>query len=216
MAEIFQEVDEDVRRERYEKLWKKYGSYLIGAVLGIILATVAGVGWQKYQTSQREAEGKRFAAALALAREGRSAEAANAFMALAADAGAGYRVLARLQAAAALRAAGDVDGAVVAYDAVAADSGAGQALRDLAVLLAVQNLMDRAAPAELERRLEPLLAEGNSWRFSARELAALVALKSGDVTRAREGFAALADDPAAPAGVRARAAEMLAASGTAG
>ena len=215
MAEIFQEVDEDVRKERYEKLWRKYGNYAVGAALGIVLGTVAVVGWRQYQTSQREAEGTRFEAALVLARDGRSAEAANAFMALAADAGAGYRTLARFQAAAALRAAGDVDGSVAAYDVLAADSGASDDLRDLAALLAVQNLIDRIEGAELERRLEPLMADDNPWRYSARELAALSALSSGDVARAREGFTALADDATAPAGLRARAAEMLAAGGAA-
>lgn len=213
MADIFREVDEDVRRERYEKLWKTYRTYIVGVVLGIVLATAAGVGWKQYQTSKRDAEGERFAAALALAREGQSAEAANAFSHLAGYAGAGYRVLARFQAAAALTAIGDVGGAVATYDRIAADGGASATLRDLARLLAVQILLDETEAAELDRRLEPLLVDGNPWRYSARELAALVALKSGSVAKAREGFKGLADDVSAPPGVRGRAAEMLAAFG---
>jgi len=216
VAEIFHEVDEDVRRERYEKLWKAYGKYLVGAVVAIVVATVAVVGWRQYQLSQREAEGERFAAALALAAEGRSTEAATAFAELAGDAGAGYRLLARFQAAAALKASGASDRAVAIYDRIAADGGGGEVLRDLAALLAVQTLFDQAPAAELERRLAPLLGADNPWRYSARELAALVALKSGDRAAAREGFAALADDAAAPAGLRARAAEMLAALGGTG
>lgn len=213
MAEIFHEVDEDVRRERYGKLWKTYGKYVAGAIVGIVVATVAVVGWRQYQQSQREVEGQRFAAALALAVEGRSADAANAFTELAGDAGGGYGVLARFQAAAALKAAGASDRAVAVYDQIAANGGGGEVLADLASLLAVQTLLDRASASELEQRLEPLLGDDNPWRYSARELAALVALKAGDRDAAREGFAALADDAAAPAGLRARAAEMLAALG---
>ncbi len=216
MAEIFHEVDEDVRRERYQKLWKAYGKYIVGAVLGIMVATVAVVGWRQYQIGQREAEGERFAAALALSAEGRSAEAANAFAELAGEAGRGYRVLARFQAAAALKASGAADRAVAIYDQIAAEGGAGATLRDLAALLAVQTLFDQASAPELELRLERLLGDDNPWRYSARELAALVALKSGNTAAAREGFAALADDVSAPAGLRARATEMLAAIGGTG
>jgi hypothetical protein len=213
VAEIFREVDEDVRRARYEKLWKAYGKYIVGAAVGIVVATVAVVGWRQYQLGQREAEGERFAAALALAAEGRSADAANAFTELAGEAGRGYRVLARFQAAAALKDSGAADRAVAIYDQIAAEGGAGATLRDLAALLAVQTLFDQASASELEQRLERLLGDDNPWRYSARELAALVALKSGDTSAAREGFAALADDAGAPAGLRARATEMLAAIG---
>ena len=68
-------------------------------------------------------------------------------------------------------------------------------------------------PAESQARLEPLLADDNPFRFSARELSALVALHAGDKTKARELFKALSEDQAAPSGVRDRAQEMLLAVG---
>ena len=37
MANIFNEVDEDIRKERYKKLWSSYGKYLIGLIISIIL-----------------------------------------------------------------------------------------------------------------------------------------------------------------------------------
>ena len=37
MTNIFNEVDEDIRKERYKSLWGKYGKYLIGLVLSIIV-----------------------------------------------------------------------------------------------------------------------------------------------------------------------------------
>ncbi|MDC3144122.1 hypothetical protein OA527_03790 [Pelagibacteraceae bacterium] len=37
MANIFNEVDEDIRKERYKKLWSTYGKYLIGLIISIIL-----------------------------------------------------------------------------------------------------------------------------------------------------------------------------------
>ena len=37
MANIFNEVDEDIRKERYQSLWNKYGKYVISLIVLIIL-----------------------------------------------------------------------------------------------------------------------------------------------------------------------------------
>ena len=213
MAEIFREVDEDVRKERYLKLWKAYGAYAIAFALVIAVAVAGGVGWDRYRQSEREADGLRFAQALQLAQEGRHTEAAAAFAELSGGASAGYRTLSQFQEASALARVGDSAAAVAVYDGIAGDAGAEDALRDLAGLLAVMQLLDNAAADELDLRLEPLVREDGVWRYSARELSGLVAQKRGEVAQARDIFAALAADPGAPTGVRSRAAEMFAALG---
>jgi hypothetical protein len=92
-----------------------------------------------------------------------------------------------------------------------ADSGTPSALRDLAKLLKVMRLVESGDPAALTADLAPLMAPENPWRFSATELTALLALKSGDQKHAADLFTKLADDQAAPSSLRARAAEMAAA-----
>ena len=37
MANIFNEVEEDIRKERYQNLWKKFGKYLVGLLLSVVL-----------------------------------------------------------------------------------------------------------------------------------------------------------------------------------
>ena len=112
MADIFQEVDEDLRRDKHEELWAKYGKYVIAVALAIVLATAANVGWREYSKSQRLADGERFAAAKALVGEGREAEAVAAFATLAADAGGGYAVIAKFEQATAQARSGDIAAAV--------------------------------------------------------------------------------------------------------
>jgi len=213
MTDIFREVDEDVRKERYLKLWKAYGAYAVGVAVVIAVAVAGGVGWDKYRQSEREADGVRFGEALQLARDGHDADAAAAFAELGGDASGGYRMLSRFQEAAALVRGGDSAAAVAVYDGIADDGGVESALRELASLLAVMQLVDTAGPDELASRLARLLNEDGVWRYSAREFAGLVAQKRGEVAKARETFAELAADPNAPSGVRARAAEMFAALG---
>ncbi len=216
MSEIFREVDEDVRKDQALKVWSTYGRYVIGAVVGVILATAGVQYWIYYTTGQREADGEKFIAALNLARAGRPGAAAEQFDALAKDAGAGITTMARLQRAAALVEAGDTLAAVSLYDQISEDGGAHEMLRDLARLLAAQNMIQTQPRAVVDGRLTPLMTPNNPWRFSATELSGLAALRAGDVPGAREAFKLLSDDQATPQGIRSRAAELLAALGDEG
>lgn len=212
MADAFHEVDEELRREQYEKLWKKYGKYVISCAVVVVLGTGASVGWKEYSAAARQSESARFEAAVRLIASDEEAQGAAALGALADDAGAGYRMLARLRQAAALRRVGDHGAALSVYDRLAADGGVDGHLRDLARLLAAQTQLELgAADDEVAARLDPLLTGGNPWRHSAREVRGALALRQGDLDTARREFAALTDDAGAPPGIRARAAEVLAA-----
>jgi len=82
------------------------------------------------------------------------------------------------------------------------------------VVLAVMLLIDNGAADDLKQRLAPLLADGSPWRYSALEMQAILIHREGDTAGARAAFKALSDDAAAPAGMRNRAAQMLAALGS--
>ena len=212
MSDIFQEVDEDLRRENYAKLWARYGKYVIALAVLLVVA-VAGVGqWRSYRLHQREAEGGRYAGALELARQGKDKDAADAFAVIARQTSGGHAVLARLEEGAAKARAGDVEGGVAAFDALAADAAADPIYRDVATLLAAQyGLKQNADPKAIIAKLAPLTAADNPWHPTALELTALAQLQAGDKASARASYQHLADDLSAPAGLRARAAEMIAA-----
>lgn len=213
MTDVFREVDEDLRSEQYQKLWKRYGRLVIGAAVAIVAVTAVWQAWTGWQRSKNEAAGQQFIGAMQVLDRGATGTAIAMLEALENGAPVGYATLAKLQRANALLIAGDRREAINLYDAVAADTGLDKELRDLARLLAAQNLIDTADRPTLERRLAGLDEGTSPWRWSARELLALTALRANDPARARELFTQLADDQAAPQGTRARAAEMLAALG---
>ena len=64
MSDIFQEIDEELRRENLAKLWQRYGKYVFALAVVVVLATGAAVGWREYQSRQRQAEGARYTLAL--------------------------------------------------------------------------------------------------------------------------------------------------------
>jgi hypothetical protein len=210
LADIFQEIDEDVRRERLQQLWKRYANYVIGAALLLVLGTAAVVGWREYQNRQNQAQAQRFLAAIDQATRGEEAAAREAFAKLSADAGAGYATLARLREAALLAKTGDAAGAAKVYEQIATDSRVDPVFRDLATIMIVQDTIATGDPPKLTQLLAPLLGEKNPWRHSALELSALLAQRTGDQAKAKEIYTKLADDLTAPQNMRARATEMLA------
>jgi hypothetical protein len=215
VADIFQEVDEEVRRERLNKLWQRYGNFFIAGCILVVAAVAAWRGYEWWQTRQAAASGAAFENAVILAESGKHGEAEAAFAKLAADGTAGYRALARLRDAAEL-APTDKSAAVKAYDEIASDKSAGQTVDDVAAVRAGVLLVDTAPYSEMRDRLEPLTAPDRTFRHSARELLALSAWKSGDTTAARKWTDMIITDPQSPSGTRSRAevlSELIAASG---
>ncbi|HJZ21907.1 MAG TPA: tetratricopeptide repeat protein, partial [Bradyrhizobium sp.] len=162
MSELFDEVDEDVRRDQLKKLWDQYSIYIIAAAL-LIIAAVGGWRGYQYLEAQKAAEaGTTFDKAVELSEQNKHAEAEAAFESLAASAPSGYRMLARLRAAAEA-ASRDPQAAVKMYDEIAADGGVDAIDRDLARIRAAGLLVDSATyPAMLER-LEPATAAGATF-----------------------------------------------------
>ncbi len=215
MADIFQEVDEEVRRERLNKLWHRYGYYIIAACLLVVVAVGAWRGYEWWETKKAAEAGAAFEQAVILAEDGKHQEAEAAFAKLATDGTAGYRLLARLREAAELGRT-DRKAAIKAYDEIAADRSVGQVIQDLATLRAGFLLVDGSSYGDMRARLEPLAAPDRAFRHSARELLALSAWKGGDMGAARQWTDMIITDPQTPSGARSRAevlSELIAASG---
>jgi hypothetical protein len=214
LSEFIREVDEELRRENWEVIWKKYGKLLIAAALALVLGTAAVVGWREFDRSQRMKAGDHFAAVIAEVESTKEpAQAAGILANYIADAPDGYGMLARLREAKLRADAGERETAIGLYDALAGDSSVDPLFRDLAALYSIRMQIDGGDPATLNARLATLAADGNPWRYTARELQAVLALNSGDTPGARSIFTGLADDMNAPDSLRTRATEMLRALG---
>lgn len=208
VSDIFREVDEELRQERYARLWKKYGRYVIALAVLLVFVVAGHEGWQWYRNSVRISDSDRFVEAMRQAAQGQEQDALGSFESLAADSSTGYEVLARFRAASLRLSGGDEAGAISAYEEIARDDGIDEIYRELATLLIALNSLDSAEPAELRQRLQPLVGPGAPWRHTAREALAAVALRQGEQEEALRLYRELSDDAEAPEGVRARAAEM--------
>jgi hypothetical protein len=214
VTDIFNEVDEEVRREQLKKLWDRYGTYFIALCVLVVVGVAAWRGYEWWQGQQAQKSGAAFEQAVELAEAGKHQQAEAAFAKLATDGTAGYRSLAMLRQAAEL-APTDRKAAIKAYDAIAADTRQPEVIRDLAAVRAGYLLVDSAPYSELLSRLEPLTAPDRTFRYSAQEILALSAWKAADLTAASKWTDMIMADPQSPAGTRSRAqvlSELIAAS----
>lgn len=214
MSDIFQEVDEAVRREKLEKLWKRYGNFVIAAAVVVLLAVGGWRGYQWWDAKQAAQAGAAFDAAAELADQGKTEDAEAAFARLAGQGTAGYRVLARLRAAA-IVGQRDPKAGVAAYDAIANDASVGPVFQQLAGVRAAILLVDGAPLSEITRRLEPLAQPDSTFRHTAREVLALAAWKAGDTPAAKKWFDTIAGDVDTPQSMRGRVDVLMTLSGAA-
>jgi len=210
MSDIFREVDEDLRHEQYKRLWDRFGTYVIGLAILIVVATAGWRLWEYWQQRAAQETGDRFMAALTLAAEGKHEDAIKALDAVAADGSGEYPVLARFRVAGEKAAAGDKQGAVAGYDAIVSTPGVPALVRDMARLRAALLLVETAPVADLEARIGALAAVGNPWRHGAREILGLAAWRAGDLETARKYYDEIAADQEKPADLQSRAQFMLA------
>jgi hypothetical protein len=209
VVDIFEEVDEELRKDKYQDLARQYGPLVLGAAAAIILGTAGYQGWQAWQTSTRETSSDAYLVAINALDAGQVTQAAASFEALASSGTASYEILALVQRAAIALEAGDNVAAAGFYEQAAAQSG-DPLVRDLASLKAVWALWDTLSFNDVEIRLTPLTDATSPYRHLAREAIAVAALRADDLDRARREYQFLSVGFDVPQGVARRAQEGLA------
>ena len=204
MSELFDEVDEDVRRDQLKKLWEQYSIYIIAGAL-LIIASVGGWRGYQYVEARKAAEaGAAFDKAVELSEANKHTEAEAGFAELAAKGPSGYRVLARLRMATEV-ASRDTAAAAKLFDEITADRSVDVAVQDLARIRAAQLLLETTTYPNMKERLEAAAAPGATFRHTARELLALSAWRANDAAATRQWLDLIANDGETPPSLRSRA-----------
>ena len=208
-GDIFREVEEEVRKEQYKKIWDQYGTYIIGAAVAIV-AIVAGYQfWVQWSASKAATAGAQFEIADTLSNTGKTSEANKIFQSLIEGGPQGYQVLSKFRLAANSAADGQVDEAVKLYDELAKSGSVDKLLQDFAQIQAAMLLIDKADPNQIKSRIGQLSEGSGPWRFSAQEMKGLSAYRSGDKKLAEDYYSKLIGAPGVPLNIRQRAEMML-------
>ncbi|HEY3637632.1 MAG TPA: tetratricopeptide repeat protein [Rhizomicrobium sp.] len=207
MTDIFREVEEDVRREQYEKLWKKYRDHVIAGVAIVIIGVAGYRLYQVYEQREAEKASVAYQAAAQLLESGQPRAAEPQFAALAKSAPSGYAKLSQLAQADALFASNQHNAAIRLYEQIANQSDPYFAA--VARMHAAWTIVDGAPKAEVQSLLAPLTDPNNSWHDLAQEILAYADLRAGDTAAALKSYQLLKDDPKAPSSLHTRASAMV-------
>ena len=203
MADIFDEVNEDLKRDQMQMLWARYGKIVMAVVASIVLLVALRQGYTAWQTSQSEASANAYHQAL------KSDDVAAALEAQRGKLTNGYAMLAQFQLAAEQAAGDDFTAAEASYLALASDTSLDPLYQQAATLLSVMVAPQDADVASLAARLSDLETADGPWQAMALETGAGLALRSGNPDAAVAKYKRLMDMADVPAGMRQRAERMI-------
>jgi len=205
---FLREVDDDLRRDRMEQFMKRYGAWLVAAVVVFLIAVAGYLYWQKKQQQKASAQSEELMAIYNDIGAGNTDAAKKKLQPLENASSDLVRSLALLTEAAIALDANDRDTALAKYKTISADNDLPDPYRDLALVRATSLEFDKLKPEEVISRMEPLTKPGNPWFGSAGELTAMAYIKQGHNDQAGRLFAAIAADKQVPETMRNRAVQI--------
>ncbi|MGV8832207.1 MAG: tetratricopeptide repeat protein [Devosia sp.] len=206
---IFREVDEELRSDRMRALWRRFAPYVIGAAVGVVVIVAVNEGWTWYNTSKAAVSSEELYAAFDLADGGDLAAAQAQLDTLIADGSGNYPALAEFRKAGILAKDGKIVEAVAAYDALA-NAQTNPRLRELALVLGGNLMIDAGTLADVDSRVGSVVTDTSPMRNAAREALGLAQYKAGDLAAAQASFEAVINDPMTQSTVRNRMGYYLA------
>ena len=207
MTDLFEEVEEQLRSDRYRALARKGAPWVLAAAAAALVVALGYWGWQQYQQQTTDKASIQYTAGLTAFGQGDEPKALKLWGEVAQSPSRAYKSLALMQLGGAKVAGGkpeDVKAAVGLFDQAAA-AAPDDILGDAARLKSAFAILDTAPFAELEGRLTPLMKDGHPYRVQAREALAFAKLMKGDMAGARSDFVVITGTLDAPEGARQRA-----------
>jgi hypothetical protein len=205
---FLREVDENLRRDQLRDWGRKYGGWLISALV-LFLAAVGGwLYWQERQRAAAAEDSEVLAQIYTDIGSGKMATMPKRLDALAADGKDAVRATAVFTGAADALEQHDRAAATAKSNEIAHDDDLAAPYRDLGLIRATSLEFDALKPEQVIARMEPMAKPGNPWFGSAGELTAMAMIKQGKKTEAGRLFAAIAADRQVPDSIRARAVQI--------
>ena len=208
MVDFINEVEEELRKDKYNALLRKFGPYIMAILVAIVLLA----GFIEYQKGKdgREARAASasYVSATKLADAGKTQQALQKFIALSKVAPAGYAGLSLSRAADLELKRGNKEMAVKYFDQAAAKFE--QPIhKDMAAYKAALIVMDLGRYDDVRARTNSLIYEDAPYGDLARELSAHADLKTDRVDEAKTKLKYLVNVPGVLPGVKDRARQAI-------
>lgn len=210
-AALLQEVDEAVRKDRLDTIVQRYGRWIVGGVVAILLAFGGYLYWNHRQDVARGEQAEQLIAALDKLQTNQPRAAASELEKIAAEGTPAYRAAAMMQQANIKAGADDLKAAAALMAKVAADTDVDQSLRDLALIRQTAFEYDTLKPEAVIARMKPIVDAkdpASSWFASAAELSASAHYQLGQFDQAGALYGRIAKLPDVTKSLQSRAVQM--------
>lgn len=205
MVDVFEQVEEEMRSERWKRLARQWGPVVGGILALALIAALAFWGYQSWETGRAEKAAVAYDRGLEAMQRNDLAGAEAAFAEAEKVGNAAYKALALNQRAGVAVSQNRIAEAIELLNQAARANG-DPLLADQAALKATWLLMDSGGTLEqIEDRLEPLVGDDRPMRVVAMETQAMARLQHGKPAEARQVFVLLQLGQDVPDSVRQRA-----------
>lgn len=211
MSDIFQEIEEDLQREKWDQIWKDYGSWIMIGLGAFVIGVAAFLWWGEATERRNAALSDEYLSASELLASGDSEAGMAALEEIIANRAGGYVVLASMQKAAKLASDGKVDEAVRAYDAIRSSNKTEDVLGQLAAIKAGWLLVESESYDAMNARLGDIAfaEEEGPWAAAATEILAYSAVRAEKFEEAEGLYKKIRSMLSSSMGIVGRSTEML-------
>ena len=210
MSDIFQEVDEELREEKYKSIWSKYKYYIIGFIIILVLGIGFNAFWKQYSLKQVTDRSTRFFYAMEMIEEDKvTAISVLEEFAKQEKSSSEYNVLiARFKEAAIRRSNKDYSGALDIYEELS-ENKISIFYKDFAILSSAEVLMGLKNIKEAKLVLDQLISSSSDLQYIAKEYIGYIEINEGNISKAKTIFESLAEDATVSPNIKNRSKEIL-------
>jgi hypothetical protein len=204
LVDLFDEVEEELRSDRYRNLLRTHAPWVTALFAAVLLGYFGFWGYTAWQDRNLAAGALAYQKGVDALSTGDSKTALDSFEAAQKAGAPGYKTLALMQQGNLRLELNKPEEAAKLYDQ-AAEAAPNQIIGDLARLKAAQVLLDTAPLPQLASRLTPLMEGKRPYAIFARETLAMAKLTAGKKDDARKDFSVIQLSLTAPEDMRQRA-----------
>lgn len=206
---FIREIDEELKNEKLKKIWDKYGLFIIIFIIAAISAAVSFETFKSWNEKRSQEFSDTYAYALNLQNQGRYAEAMEVLDKLQKSKKAVYSDIAQIQMANIMMEQNKVEEAIAVLENVVKDKDFNPQMKEIAVIKLASYKLDYAPSDEIQEMLAPLVSENGVWTNIAKEMLAMLAVRDGDLDRAKTLYQEISVAANTPESLKARAQDML-------
>lgn len=210
---FLREVDEELRRDQVSSFFTRYGWWVIGGAVLLLVAIGGAIWWNQRQDAKAGEASEKLVQVIEQLDANNARGASATIDELAANDRAAYRYSALFLRANAQIQTNAIPAAIATLGTIAGDANAPQPYRDAALIRKTQLEYDQLPPTQVVQRLQGYAQAGNPWLGTTGEMVAVALIRQQRFPQAAQILSAMARDPSVPESIKGRAIQMASAFG---